>query len=493
MRLRALWSSSGLPYRPRLPDPVVTGVHHDSRTVGRGGLFVAVPGLKEDGGRFAEDAVRRGAVAVVAERRLKVGVPCLTVPDARRALSALSAAFHGHPSRGLIVVGVTGTNGKTTVTHLLERIFRDQGYATGVIGTVGYRIGDEVLEAPNTTPESPVLQALLRRMADAGVRAVLMEVSSHALELRRVEDVAFDAAVFTNLTRDHLDFHKDMGSYFRAKRRLFTELLPRSPKAGRFAVVNLDDPHGPGLVRAVRRLGLPVRSYGLAEAAEVRALTPRFGLGRTEFVWNGLEVRTALSGRFNLSNTLAALACVEGFGLKVLPALRSLRDFRPVAGRFEVLPRRPGEPTVIVDYAHTDDALRNVLTTLRELKPRRILTVFGCGGDRDRTKRPLMGRVAAELSDRVFVTSDNPRSEDPLRIIEEILAGVPVPARRKVHVEPDRRKAIAAAVEAAGEADAVLVAGKGHEDYQILGDRTVPFSDREEALKALRRRRRRTA
>jgi UDP-N-acetylmuramoyl-L-alanyl-D-glutamate--2,6-diaminopimelate ligase len=475
-----------MPKRSGLPDPEVTGVHHDSRTVRSGGLFVALPGFKTDGGRFVADAVRRGASVIVAERMPSPapGVECVLVSDARRALSGLSAAIHGHPSREMIVVGITGTNGKTTTSYLLERIFRDQGFATGVIGTIGYKILDKVFPAPNTTPESAVLQGLLRDMADAGVQAVLMEVSSHGLSLKRVEHVAFDAAVFTNLTRDHLDFHKNFADYFAAKRHLF-DLLRRSPKREKFCAVNTDDPYGRKLAKQLR--SPRVLSFGISARPDVRAEKPVFGFGATSFLWNGLEVRTNLSGKFNASNVLAGLAVAEGFGFKPVTVLRSLRTFRPVDGRFEVLPRKSGEPAIIVDYAHTDDALRNVLSTLKDLAPRRIITVFGCGGDRDRTKRPLMGKAAAEFSDRIFVTSDNPRSEDPAAIIADILKGISSSARRRVKVEPDRRKAIVAAVLSAGASDAVLIAGKGHETYQIFSDKTVHFSDREEALKILRR------
>jgi len=468
---------------------LVSGIAYDSRAVEPGQVFVALKGQRVDGAVFARQAIERGAVAIVSEQAAPpdIGVPWAIVGNARLALALLAAGFYRHPSREMQVVGITGTNGKTTTTHLLASIFEAAGITCGVLGTVSYRIGDEVTEATRTTPEAPDVQRWLRKMVDRGCGACVMEVSSHALSLARVDGMMFAAGVFTNLTRDHLDFHADMETYFQAKRRLF-EMLPRDAPS----LVNIDDPRGASLVEAG---GRPV-TYAISRPADI---TP----GPLSFSLEGLsfEVRTPrgtvridskLVGRPNAYNILAAVSAATALDLPLDAIGRGVRALVGVPGRFQVVSSAADEVTVVVDYAHTDDALRNLLETARPLARGRLITVFGCGGDRDRTKRPLMGAVAGRLSDLVVVTSDNPRGEDPGRIIEEIQRGITQDTRRdagQLLAIVDRGAAIAKAIEVARPGDLVLVAGKGHETYQVIGDRTLPFDDAAVAREALARRR----
>jgi UDP-N-acetylmuramoyl-L-alanyl-D-glutamate--2,6-diaminopimelate ligase len=410
------------------------------------------------------------------------------VPDARLALAALAAIFYGDPSEELVLVGITGTNGKTTTSYLLASVFEAAGITCGRIGTVGYRIGRKEIEAERTTPEAPELQAMIREMVTQGCGACAMEVSSHALALHRVTGMRFAAGVFTNLTRDHLDFHADMDDYFRAKRRLF-EMLPSDAPA----LLNVDDPRGASLTEAG---GRPV-TYGIHRPADISPGPLSFSLaGLTLDVRTPrgtVRVRSGLVGRPNVYNILAAVATATALGLPFDAIERGISALAGVPGRFQLVSRASDGVTVVVDYAHTDDALRNLLETARPLATGRLITVFGCGGDRDRTKRPLMGAVAGRLSDLIVITSDNPRSEDPARIIEEIQRGITADTRRdgaqSVLTIVDRRTAIAKAIEMARPGDLVLVAGKGHEKYQVIGDRTLPFDDVEVAREALARRR----
>jgi UDP-N-acetylmuramoyl-L-alanyl-D-glutamate--2,6-diaminopimelate ligase len=465
------------------------GVTHDSRQVRRGWVFVALRGLKADGVAFAPQAIAKGAAAVIAEHPPDTPseIPWIVVADARRALALLSAEFHRHPSRQMKVVGITGTNGKTTTSYLLAAMFEAAGVRCGVMGTVSYRIGDRELQATRTTPEAPDVQALLRQMVDAGCGACVMEVSSHALALARVEGIEFAAGVFTNLTRDHLDFHADMEDYFAAKRKLFDMLPAEAP-----AVVNLDDPRGIALVDAAKR---PV-TYAINRAADVSPGPLTYSLEGLAFdlrTPQGIaQVRSRLVGRPNVYNILAAAATAAALGTPLAAIERGLSELEGVPGRFELASGRDDDITVIVDYAHTDDALRNLLETARPLAERRLITVFGCGGDRDRSKRPLMGMVAARLSDVVVITSDNPRSEDPERIIEEARRGAQ-PELRNGRTElltiVDRKDAIATAVRGAHAGDVVLIAGKGHEKYQEIAGRVLPFDDVAVARQALAARR----
>jgi len=483
---------------PSLP---VTEVTYDSRQISSGGLFVAIRGAVTDGNRFVDAARKKGAAAIVSEQAPDGAGPWVQVPDARAALALFSAAALGDPSQSLRLVGVTGTNGKTTTTYLIDAALRAAGHAVGLIGTVQYRIGGRLLEASRTTPESSDLQALFRQMVDEGCTDAVMEVSSHSLELKRVHGCAFQVAVFTNLTRDHLDFHGDMESYFAAKRRLFDTYL----REDGHAVINADDDRAAALVAASRG---KVWTYGIEPASEA-GFTPakraggRGGSMKPDVSASGIslslkgtrfrahtprgefDVETPLIGRFNVENFLAGLTAALALGVEPAVALRGLLTMTGVPGRLERV--NAGQDfAVIVDYAHTDDALKNLLETVRELKPRRLITVFGCGGDRDRTKRPLMGAVASRLSDVVVVTSDNPRSEPPEAILDEIQRGMLNGSRRgERHAIVDRREAIGRALEMAGPGDAVVIAGKGHETYQVQRDRTVPFDDRQVAREAL--------
>ncbi len=473
-----------------------TGVSCDSRTIRRGEIFVAIRGLVHEGLKFVPQAVERGALAVVAETlpAQRPDLPWIVVPDARRALAVLAAAFYGNPSREMSVVGVTGTNGKTTTTWLLGSIFEACGIRAGLLGTVMYRVGAEEREAARTTPEAPDIQRMLREMARAGCTACAMEVSSHALVLHRVDEIRFRVAAYSNLTRDHLDFHGDMESYAKSKRRLF-EILD----ADGTAVVNLDDPRGLFMAAPAAR----ALTYGISREADVRPGPIASSLDGLSFSVRtpagAIDVRTRLVGRPNIYNILMAIGVSVALDLPLDNVARGLAAVEGVPGRFEVVSTPEDEVSVVVDYAHTDDALRNLLETARPLAENRLITVFGCGGDRDRTKRPLMGAVAARLSDLVVVTSDNPRSENPQSIIEEILRGIPAekqqPQDRRLAVIqiPDRRAAIERAIAIAEPGDMVLLAGKGHEKYQVIGDRVLPFDDAAVAREVLEARRSRTA
>ena len=473
----------------------VTAVAFDSRHVKPGAIFFALRGVNADGARFVPQAIANGAVAIVAETAAPVGiaVPWLQVPNARAAMAEAAALFYRHPSAELALVGITGTNGKTTTSYVLASIFESAGIKCGRIGTIGYTIGGREIDAARTTPEAPELQRMLRAMVDDGAGACVMEVSSHALALRRADSLRFAAGVFTNLTRDHLDFHGDMESYFVAKRRLF-EILPD----GAVGVINADDRRGPDLVAAARR---PV-TYAIDAPADVRPGPLSFSLEGLSFEVRTprgtFRVKSALVGRPNAYNILAASAAAMALDLPFTAIEQGIAQLQHVPGRFQVVSGPADDVRVIVDYAHTDDALKNLLETARPLATARVITVFGCGGDRDRTKRPLMGAVAARLSDLVIVTSDNPRSEDPVRIMEEIQRGIVTPADRlgakgakgtpSVAIV-DRREAIERGIREARPGDLVLIAGKGHEKYQVIGDKTLAFDDVEVARAALGRRR----
>ncbi len=471
----------------------VKGITYDSRRAGPGSVFVAMRGLVADGNAFVPQAAGRGAIAIVSEGepRADVRVPWLRVTDARAALAVIADAFFGHPSGEMSVVGITGTNGKTTTAYLVSEIFTQAGIKCGMAGTILYRVGEEDRQASRTTPEASDMQQLLREMVDRGCGACAMEVSSHALALKRVDLITFRAAVFTNLTRDHLDFHGDMEAYFATKRRLF-DLLPPDG----VAVVNVDDPRGRSLVDTGRR----TITYGIDRAADVTPGALSFSLDGLRFDANTpggrVAVASRLVGRPNVYNIRAATAAAVGLEIPVEAIERGLASLAGVPGRFEIVSSADDQITVVVDYAHTDDALKNLLETARPLAPKRLITVFGCGGDRDRSKRPLMGAVVARLSDLVIVTSDNPRSEEPERIIEDIMRGIQPAAERARAAGPrrhlkivERRQAIERAITLAEPGDMVLIAGKGHERTQIIGERTLPFDDAAVAREALDRRR----
>jgi UDP-N-acetylmuramoyl-L-alanyl-D-glutamate--2,6-diaminopimelate ligase len=467
----------------------VTAITYDSRRVTQGAIFVAMQGVHLDGVRFVSEAMNRGAALVVSASGVSrvPGIPWLTVKDARLTLAELATAFHGHPSRELRVVGITGTNGKTTTTYLLASVLEAAGFQCGRIGSVHHRTGrrDEVAE--RTTPEAPDVQSLLREMVDQGCSACVMEVSSHALAMRRVDGTRFAAAVFSNLSRDHLDYHTDMTQYFEAKRRLFDMLPENAP-----AVVNMDDPRGRELVASVKR---PL-TYAIDQEADVMPERIESSLSGhhldLQTPSGRLRVRALLPGRLNIYNVLAAVGTAVALDVPLPAIQRGIAQLEGVPGRFEVISTPNDDVCVVVDFAHTDDALRLLLTAVRALCEREMTVVFGCGGDRDRTKRPLMGAVAARLADLVVLTSDNPRSEDPEEIVADISRGFGSAGRGGAPAPVciiDRRAAITYAIDAAEPGDVVVIAGKGHETDQVIGDERRPFDDRVVAASALSLRR----
>lgn len=464
-------------------DPEVTGVAHDSRAVEPGDVFVALVGERFDGRAFAAAAVAKGAVAVIGPEpeSARPDVPWLVTDDPRGVLGPLAARAYGHPDRELVLAGVTGTNGKSTVATLLVAIFEAAGRPAGFLGTLGYRLGERAYAGGHTTPEASDLFRILRRMRDDGAAAVAMEVSSHALAMGRVGGASFDAAVFTNLTRDHLDYHRDMEDYFAAKRQLFGMLKP-----GRRPAVNLDDPYGRRLAAELPD-ALTFGEGGDVSAREVELSTTGVR-GVLSTPRGDLPFTSPLLGRYNLSNLLAAAVAAETLELPHAAVAAAFASQRPVPGRMEPVDR--GQPfAVYIDYAHTDAALDAALRSAREMVGvERVAVVFGCGGDRDPGKRPMMGKVAGELADLVIATSDNPRSEDPLAILAAVEEGLQASGNPRYRLVPDRRAAIREAVAAAGPGWAVIVAGKGHENEQIVGDRKLPFSDLEETGKALEER-----
>lgn len=467
----------------------VLAVTSDSRAVGPGTLFVAVKGGASDGHDFIEAARKSGAIAVVGERAPADSI----VADSREELARLASAFHGHPSRSMLVVGVTGTSGKTTTTYLIESILKAAGHRVGVIGTVNFRFGEKVLLSTHTTPGAVELQQLLAEMKAMGATAVVMEVSSHALKQRRVAAVAFDGMVFTNLSPEHLDFHPDMADYFESKALLFTEYAEASARMGKnpTGAVNLDDTYGEKLLLRLRASGSPrTISFGLSPEADLSCAEIRINLSGINGKAGGIEIRSGLTGRFNAENILGAAAACKAVGIADEAVQHGIESLKSVPGRLERVENTQGM-NVLVDYAHKPDALEKVLKTLVGVKGSdRLFTVFGCGGDRDRTKRPVMGKIAVTHSNHVIVTSDNPRTENPEAIIREILVGTQGAAN--FSVEPDRKKAIRAAIGMARPGDIVLIAGKGHEDYQIIADPAAPggtrkihFDDREVAAEAI--------
>ena len=462
----------------------VTGLEYDSRRVGQGFLFFAFAGSRSDGREFAQSALDRGALAVASELPPPSGFTgaWIEVEHGRQALALASRNFYQHPDERLGLTGITGTNGKTTTAFLIDSVLQSAGKTTALVGTIEYRLAGQVLPAVNTTPESLDLYRIFHTLEQSGGSHATMEVSSHALALGRVYGITFHTAVFTNLTRDHLDFHKDMENYFAAKQLLF---MPDGAAPPRWAVINADDPYGQKIQPPQET---QVLRYGFSPGADLRAaaLDMNFeGLRLTiEHGREKVKLTSPLVGKINAYNILAACGTALSYGFDWQTIARGIAQCRRVPGRFESIEQ--GQPfMVVVDYAHTDDALRNVISVARELHPKRVITLFGCGGDRDRSKRPLMGMAAAEASDYVVLTSDNPRSEDPLGIMNDALVGL----RRfdTPHLaEPDREKAIRAALAAAQPGDIVILAGKGHEPYQVLKDRVIHFDDREVARAILR-------
>jgi UDP-N-acetylmuramoyl-L-alanyl-D-glutamate--2,6-diaminopimelate ligase len=481
-------------------NPEITAVFCRAQEVTPGSLFVAIKGFTADGHDYIAQAIEKGAVAVVCEGPGQAGAVMVTVPDSRKAMAEVAAAFYGHPSADLTVIGITGTNGKTTTSYLIERVLQQAKMATGVIGTINYRFAGQLFDNPVTTPESLDLQRILARMRDSGVTHVVMEVSSHALDLHRVHGCLFDVAVFTNFSQDHLDYHKDMGHYWACKRRLFTELLPSgTQKTPWQAVINMADPKGLDLVDEI---SLPYIACGQGGQNGVQLLSARFDMhgirARIDTPKGVLAIHSPLVGRHNLENILNAVGVGVALDMDLTDIAEGIDALDHVPGRLE---RVPGDHRrfVYVDYAHTPDALENALLALRALTVERIICVFGCGGDRDRAKRSQMGAIAARLSDLALVTSDNPRTEPPDQIIDEIVAGVRQVCDQHYAAEtlarsfqgkgyavvPDRREAIQLSIQVSRPGDTILIAGKGHEPYQVVGRQKLVFDDRQEAQAAL--------
>ena len=485
----------------------IKGIAYHSGQVEKGFLFVAVRGLEVDGHQFIGEAIQKGAEVVVSEEEDgRASRTMILVPNSRQALAKISSNFYHHPSSQMKLIGVTGTNGKTTTTFLLESIFKKAGYATGVIGTINYRYGQRITAASNTTPESLELQRILWEMLREGTSHVIMEVSSHGLDLDRVLGCHFDSVVFTNLTSEHLDYHKTLEQYFESKKKLFSDLLINSQKTRRVAVTNHDDPRGEQIVKGI---DLPVIRYGLSLSCDISAdqvVSTFEGLScRIKTLKGDFSIHSKLIGDFNLYNILAAVAAGMAMEVPLKMIKEGVEGLEGVPGRFEKVDNKKGIH-VIIDYAHTHDALERVLLGIRNILKsesqegeRKVITVFGCGGDRDRTKRPLMGEVAGRLSDLAILTSDNPRTEDPLAIMDEVEVGfkaVPLKEWHPPEIQPwrsergyfkipDRREAIRMAIRLAQPLDILLIAGKGHEDYQIIGKKRFPFDDRVEAKKVL--------
>ena len=475
-------------------DTVITGIEHDSRKVQEGTLFVCIPGVHVDGHKFIPQAVKAGARAIVTTREdveVPEGVAILRVKELQPALDTIVPFFHDYPARSMRVVGITGTNGKTTTSYITRAILRRAGFKVGLIGTIQIMIEDKVLPIHNTTPDVVELQHTLAMMRDAGMDYVVMEVSSHALDQNRVAGIEFDTAVFTNLTQDHLDYHKTLENYKLAKAKLFDHVSEKGVKEGKTAVVNIDDAASTTMLEHAKCQHL---TYAIEKEADLRATDILVHANGAEFVLNHksfgkMPLKLHITGIFNVYNVMSAVgaALAEHVDAKFIKA--ALEDFTAVPGRFELV--KAGQDfSIIVDYAHTPDGVENVLKTARKIAKKRIIAVFGCGGDRDRTKRPIMGKLAAELADVVIATSDNPRTEDPEFILSQVEEGVKEGLREsggKKHHEKitDRREAIYRAIELAEKDDIVVILGKGHENYQILKDKTIHFDDKEEARAAV--------
>ncbi len=461
-------------------DVDITGISYNSQLTKKGDIFLCIRGEMSDGHKYAQDAVDKGAAAIFCEEELNINCPQIIVKDTKRTMAAIAAAFYDEPSKELNLIGVTGTNGKTTVTHLIQKILEENNEKCALIGTLGYKLSstDKYKDAKHTTPQPPELQRDLRLMADSGIKNVVMEVSSHSLEQNRVGFCCFNGAVFTNLTQDHLDYHITMKNYFKAKAILFENL-----KKGDFAIINADDEYAGDFISVIPE-GVRIYKYGVKNNADIKAENIDFSVDGAKltvsFNSKSREITLHLNGMFSVYNALAAFAAAIAMGIDDNVIIKALENTKSVAGRFEIVSKRP---LVIVDYAHTPDGLENVLKAARELTPKtsNLICLFGCGGDRDTTKRPKMGKIADNLADKVVVTSDNPRSEDPQLIISDIMAGIKTVDTQRIFVEPDRREAIKFLKAISNPEDVIVIAGKGHEDYQILKNETIHFDDREEA------------
>jgi len=486
MKLSRLLESGILYKQVREGDPDITTIEMDSRKVSPGSLFACVKGERFDGHDYAAEAVARGAKALLAERELSIDVPMIIVKDVRRTMAILADRLYGHPSRDLSVIGVTGTNGKTTVTHLIKAIQDEANVPTGLIGTLGIKYRDKTVDLGNTTPEAPVLHRAFREMVDHDIKSAVMEVSSHSLVQGRVRGCDFNIAVFTNLSQDHLDYHKTMEAYLHAKSLLFSQ-LGNTYDTGclKASVLNNDDPASETLKAAT---AVPVWTYGIDQEADFMAKNIRMTPSGTRFDMvtpsGDVAISVKLVGKFNVYNALAAACACTLNGISLTQIKTALEKVEGISGRFETVDG-PQPFTVIVDYSHTPDSLANALQAIREFARKRVITVVGCGGDRDRTKRPIMAKVAVDHSDIAIFTSDNPRTEDPEAILRDMEKGVPERSYRKIS---DRREAITEAVHLAEAGDIVLIAGKGHETYQIIGQKVIDFDDRLVAKEAIKER-----
>ncbi|MDD4980401.1 MAG: UDP-N-acetylmuramoyl-L-alanyl-D-glutamate--2,6-diaminopimelate ligase [Candidatus Omnitrophica bacterium] len=484
MRLKQLIESLGSDTAYTVfKDFEVSGISCNSQGVSDNFIFVAIKGEDADGHKFIDEAIKRGTKAVIVSSQWPVAsgqerAVFIKVKDTRKALAKLAAKFYGNPSAKIKVVGVTGTNGKTTITYLLESLLKDSGFEPAVIGTVNYRFKNKTIPSGNTTPGPCQLQPLLADMAQEGINYAVMEVSSHALSQERVEGIDFHSAIFTNLTQDHLDYHKTLENYFQAKARLFQGL-----SRGAFAVINNDDPYGRRIKGLIR--GCKVVTYGIEEPSDIMAGDIKYGIAHTDFMLKGIKkeihFKTRLIGRHNVYNVLASYAWAFQEGLNPETIKSSLEGFDSVPGRLQRI-GRDRDFSIFVDYAHTEDALKNVINALREVSDKRIIVVFGCGGGRDKTKRPKMGHTASELADYVIITSDNPRNEDPEKIIRDIKKGI---RKNNYFILPDRKEAIKKSLSLAQAGDMVLIAGKGHENYQVLKDKRIHFDDCEAVKECL--------
>ena len=493
----------------------IQGITYDSRMVSKDFLFAAIKGQHLDGSRFIPDAIKHDVSAILVEEpSAATSVAQIIVPDVREAMAILAAAFYGEPSKKLTLLGVTGTNGKTTITYLVESILKAAGFNVGVVGTINFRYANKIVNAPHTTPEAPDLQNIFKQMVDNGVTHCIMEVSSHSLAQKRVDGSRFVGGIFTNLTQDHLDYHKTMEGYFESKTRLFTDFIAKEKNG--FSVINIDDPWGVRLKTQDSRF--KILGYSLKQETEIHPVKVSFSEKGLEAMLNtpigSVKISSLLLGEYNLQNIMAAVGVGIGLGLDKQIIENGIANLKRVNGRLErILSNNFFGFQAVVDYAHTGDALERVLNTLRPLTKGRLITVFGCGGDRDRGKRPIMGEIATRLSDFTIITSDNPRTEDPLEIIKEIETGINTgvrdqrPGVRKISdaefqelqtpnselriayaVIPDRHEAIKAAINMAAPQDIILVAGKGHEDYQIIGSTKIHFNDSEEIKRAMEQR-----
>ena len=463
-------------------DVDIQGISYNSLTTKKGDIFICIRGEASDGHRYAASAIEKGAIALFCEEELPLNVPQIIVDDTKRTMASIAAAFYNEPSKKINLYGITGTNGKTTVTHLLQRILEENSEKCALIGTLGYKLSsnDEYKDAKHTTPQPPELQRDLRLMADKDIKNVVMEVSSHSLEQNRVGCCDFNGAIVTNLTQDHLDYHITMRNYFKAKAILFENL-----KEGAFAVINADDEYSKDFLSVVPD-GVKIYTYGVKNDADVKAVDIDFSIDGAKFTvaFDGKseKMNLHLNGMFSVYNALAAFAGALAMGIDYKNIISALEKTKSVAGRFEIVTKKP---LVIVDYAHTPDGLENVLKAARELTPAtsKLICLFGCGGDRDTTKRPKMGKIADDLSDKVVITSDNPRSEDPQLIISDVMTGIKTVDTQRIFVEADRGVAIKFLKTISNPEDVIVIAGKGHEDYQILKNETIHFDDREEAKK----------